>query len=79
MAYELDQFISDCHSSLTRDPGPQGREEVRVNLERLLQNPDFVRKHCEEAPRGLHTLYEDPQLGFRSSPISMTRRGSRRA
>ena len=26
--------------------------------------PDFVRKHCEEAPRGLHVLYEDPELGF---------------
>jgi hypothetical protein len=64
MAYELDQFVSDCRSSLTRDPGPQGREEVRVNLERLLQNPDFVRQHCEEAPRGLHVLYEDPELGF---------------
>ena len=64
MAYELDQFISDCRSILARDPGPQGREEVRTHLEELLQNPDFVRKHCEEAARGLHVLYEDPKLGF---------------
>jgi len=64
MAYELDQFISDCRSILSRDPGPDGREEVRTKLERLLQNPDFVRKHCEDAPRGLHVLYEDPKLGF---------------
>jgi predicted metal-dependent enzyme (double-stranded beta helix superfamily) len=64
MAYELDQFISDCRSILERDPGPKGREQVRSQLERLLQNPDFVRRHCEEAPRGLHVLYEDPALGF---------------
>ena len=64
MPYELDQFIADCRSVLSRDPGPKGREEVRVKLEQLLRNADFVRAHCEEAPRGLHVLYEDPELGF---------------
>ena len=64
MAYQLDEFIADCRSILSRDPGPQGREEVRTRLEHLLQNADFVREHCEEAPRGLHVLYEDPKLGF---------------
>ena len=64
MPYELDQFIADCRSILSRDPGPKGREEVRSRLEHLLQNPDFVRKHCEEAPRGLHVLYDDKDLGF---------------
>jgi predicted metal-dependent enzyme (double-stranded beta helix superfamily) len=64
MAYELDQFISDCRSILAGDPGPKGREQVRGRLERLLQNPDFVRRHCEEVPRGLHVLHEDPELGF---------------
>ncbi len=64
LAYALDQFIFDCRSILAGDPGPKGREQVRSRLERLLQNPDFVRAHCEEAPRGLHVLYEDPELGF---------------
>ncbi|HXQ83309.1 MAG TPA: hypothetical protein VN769_04505 [Xanthobacteraceae bacterium] len=64
MAYELDQFIVDCRSILARDSGPKGREQVRQHLERLLKNPDFVKKHCEDAPRGLHVLYEDPKLGF---------------
>ena len=64
MAYALEEFISDCRSILAGDPGPKGREQVRSRLERLLQNPDFVRAHCEEAPRGLHVLYEDPELGF---------------
>jgi predicted metal-dependent enzyme (double-stranded beta helix superfamily) len=65
VAYDLDRFVSDCRSSLSRDPGPGGREEVRINLERLLANPDFVRQYCgEDAPRGLKVLHEDPTLGF---------------
>jgi predicted metal-dependent enzyme (double-stranded beta helix superfamily) len=65
MAYDLDQFIADCRTILARDPGPQGREQVRVSLERLLANTEFVDAYCgEDAPRGLKLLYEDPQLGF---------------
>jgi predicted metal-dependent enzyme (double-stranded beta helix superfamily) len=65
MAYDFDQFIADCRTSLNRDPGPKGREEVRVNLERLLGNPDFIRAYCgDDAPRGLKVLYQDPRLGF---------------
>jgi hypothetical protein len=44
MAYELDQFISDCRNSLKRDPGPAGREQVRTKLEQLLRNPEFIEK-----------------------------------
>jgi predicted metal-dependent enzyme (double-stranded beta helix superfamily) len=65
MNYDLDQFVADSRSILSRDPGPNGREQVRVNLERLLSNQDFVRKHCgPEVPAGLTVLYEDPDLGF---------------
>ena len=65
MAYDLGQFIADCRGILERDPGQSGREEVRVNLEQLLRNEDFVREHCsDEKPRGLTVLYEDPTLGF---------------
>jgi predicted metal-dependent enzyme (double-stranded beta helix superfamily) len=65
MAYDLDQFVSDCRSILKRDPGPNGREEVRTRLERLLTEKDFVREYCgEHVPRGLKVLYEDPDLGF---------------
>ena len=46
MAYELDQFIADCRSSLKSDPGPAGREQVRANLEKLLHNRSLrVRKN----------------------------------
>src|SRR6266513_2415432 len=65
MAYDLDQFIADCRSILARDGGPAGREQVRVNLEQLLDNQDFVAKYCgDDVPRGLKVLYEDPKLGF---------------
>jgi predicted metal-dependent enzyme (double-stranded beta helix superfamily) len=65
MAYQLDQFIADCRSILKRDPGPNGREEVRVKLESLLSNPEFINEHCGEGtPRGLHVLHDDPDLGF---------------
>ena len=65
MPYDLDQFVADCRNILARDPGPQGREDVRVRLERLLANADFVRATCgEDVPLGLKVLYEDKDLGF---------------
>jgi predicted metal-dependent enzyme (double-stranded beta helix superfamily) len=65
MAYDLEQFIADCRTTLSRDPGPAGREQVRLNLEKLLANPDFINDYCGDAqPRGLEVLYEDPELGF---------------
>ena len=65
MVYTLDHFIADCRSSLKRDPGPRGREEVRVKLEQLLRNSEFVEAYCgDDVPRGLKVLYEDPELKF---------------
>jgi hypothetical protein len=65
MSYDLDQFVADCRAILARDPGPKGREEVRVRLEHLLSNKAFVEKYCgESVPRGLKVLYEDADLGF---------------
>ena len=65
MPYNLDQFIADCRTNLTRDPGPDGREQVRTDLEKLLQNPQFIAEYCgDDQPRGLKVLYEDPKLGF---------------
>jgi hypothetical protein len=65
VAYDLDQFIADCRNSLRADPGPAGREKVRLNLERLLSNKEFIEKYCgEKVERGLKLLYEDPELKF---------------
>ena len=39
--------------------------QLAVNLERLLNNAEFVREYCgDDVPRGLKLLYEDPKLGF---------------
>jgi predicted metal-dependent enzyme (double-stranded beta helix superfamily) len=65
MAYDLNQFVADCRSVLKNDPGPAGREKVRVLLERLLQDKDFVAKYCSDnVPAGLHVLHDDSELGF---------------
>jgi hypothetical protein len=65
MSYHLDQFAADCRTILAGDPGPGGREQVRVRLEQLLRNQDFLDRYCgEDAPRGLTVLYEDKELGF---------------
>lgn len=65
MAYGLDQFIADCKATLSRDPGPAGRDRVLHDLERLLKNEDFVATYCgDDQPTGIKVLYEDPELGF---------------
>src|SRR5258708_36489064 len=64
MSYELEQFPAECRALLSHDPGPGGREQVRQRLERLLHNQEFVRRSCIDAPKGLHLLYEDGELGF---------------
>lgn len=64
MSYDLNAFTAECHTIFKADPGPAGREKVRVLLEKLLTDADFVRKHCVESAPGLHLLYEDPELKF---------------
>lgn len=65
MAYDFAQFIADCRNTLSQDPGRDGRETVRANLERLLHNPEFIKAYCgDDQPRGLKLLYEDDKLGF---------------
>jgi predicted metal-dependent enzyme (double-stranded beta helix superfamily) len=65
MAYTLEEFCRDAHDALKRTPGPDGRERVRVLLEKLLTHKDFVEKVVgANAPRGATKLYEDKDLGF---------------
>jgi len=65
MSYTLEQFCTDCRAAIKADPGDGGREKVRQNLERLLHEKDFVDANCgPDAERGVHTLYQDPELGF---------------
>lgn len=65
MAYTLEQFCDDCQAAIKADPGDGSRETIRQNLEQLLHNEAFVAANCgPDAERGVHTLYEDPELGF---------------
>lgn len=65
MAYDLEEFCADCHDALKAEPGEDGREQVRQNVEKLLNNQDFVAKHCgPNAVPGRHTLYHDQELDF---------------
>lgn len=65
MSYTLEQFCEDCRSALKADPGDGSREKIRQNLEKLLAEKDFVAATCSpDAERGVHTLYQDPELGF---------------
>jgi len=71
MAYDLKRFIDDCRVTLKRDPGPAGRENVRVLLERLLRDEAFLAAHCSDrTPKGLHVLHDDsePLMGGEGVP-----------
>ena len=65
MSYNLKPFIEECRAALRRDPGPAGRENVRVLLERLLRDEEFLAAHCADStPKGLYVLHDDAELGF---------------
>jgi len=65
MTYTLDAFVKDAQAALTAHEGPAGREEVRVLLEKLLANPQFVDEAVgPAAPMGARKLYEDKEMGF---------------
>ena len=65
MAYTLEEFCEHTRAALGADDGDGAREAVRTNLGRLLDNGAFVAAHCgPDAERGIHRLYEDPELGF---------------
>src|SRR5260221_3601408 len=65
MTYTLDAFVKDAKSALKHNEGPDGREKVRVLLEKLLTNQAFVDEAVgPAAPIGTRKLYEDKDLGF---------------
>ena len=65
MTYTLDTFVKDAQAALKAHSGPEGREKVRVLLEKLLANEKFVDEAVgPAAPMGTRKLYEDKDLGF---------------
>jgi predicted metal-dependent enzyme (double-stranded beta helix superfamily) len=65
MTYTLEAFTKDAKAALAADNSPAGRETVRVLLEKLLTNQQFVDQAVgPAAPMGTRKLYEDKDLGF---------------
>jgi len=64
MPHTVEEFGRKAHDILSVDPGPAGRDRVRILLEELLQDGAFVAEQLanQEAPR--RVLYEDGELGF---------------
>ena len=65
MTYTLDSFVKDAQAALRASNGPASREQVRLLLEKLLANKQFVNEAVgPSAPMGTRKLYEDKDLGF---------------
>ena len=64
MGHTLEQFATDCHRILARDPGPSGRAEVCALLHNVLKDDDFIERHLGDDVPERKVLYEDPELGF---------------
>lgn len=65
MSYTLEQFVTDTNAHLAGHPGPEGRERVRLGLERLLAEPDFI-AHVEglDLADGVEVLHKDKAHGY---------------
>ena len=64
-AYSLLRFIEDCRTTLHEGDRPDGRERIRVNLEKLLKESTFLVEHCgADAQPGIHKLHQDNKIGF---------------
>ena len=65
MTYTLDGFVKDAQAALKTDTSPGGREKVRLLLEKLLTNKQFVDQAVgPAAPMGTRKLYVDKDQGF---------------
>jgi len=64
MGYTLEQFSSECHHILAKEPGVEGRKKVRALVEDVLKDEDFVCKHLHDGVPERKILYEDPELDF---------------
>jgi predicted metal-dependent enzyme (double-stranded beta helix superfamily) len=64
MTITLEQFAAECQTILRSEPGPSGRRQICMLLERLLRDPEFLRENLTESTGERQVLYEDPELGF---------------
>ena len=64
MGHTLEQFASACHAILSKEKGPEGRNEVCALLQDVLRDEAFVATHLTDDVPERKILYEDPDLGF---------------
>jgi predicted metal-dependent enzyme (double-stranded beta helix superfamily) len=65
MAYTLENLIDDVKASYDDATGNADLQKVRVHLEKLLTNAEFIEETCgDHAEYGAHTLYQDEDRGF---------------
>ena len=64
MVYTLEQFSTECHRILSKDPGVEGRKKVCALVEDVLKDDAFVAAHLGDDVPERKVLYEDPELGF---------------
>ena len=65
MGQKLDTFAAQCHDIIKDGATPENLDKVRLLLEPLLTDAEFVAEHLGpefDSPR--QVLYEDPELGF---------------
>src|SRR5215475_275407 len=62
-AYTLDQFLADTRATIKSKGVPSGLAEVRDHLEKLLRNPELLKKHLgDPVPyRERTTIGHDPE------------------
>jgi hypothetical protein len=64
MTQTLEQFTAAVRTALQSDPGPKGREKVRLLLEEALKDKSFAAKYLPDGGPERETIYRDPQLNF---------------
>lgn len=64
MSTTLQSFSQQVHAVLAADPGPNGREQVRLLLEELVQDQEFTAEYLGDEQPQRRVLYEDQELGF---------------
>ncbi|MET0285854.1 MAG: hypothetical protein ABW352_15340 [Polyangiales bacterium] len=64
MSFTIESFGRQVHDVLATDPGPAGRDRVRILLEQLLNDRAFVAEHLNDDTPQRRELYRDEQLGF---------------
>ena len=61
--YSLDQFLADTRATIKSKGIPAGLAEIRDHLEKLLHNPDLLKKHLGDPVPHVErtTIGHDPE------------------